>query len=81
MRSVYKYKVGDKVEIPHNSKLVAVGEDFRGVICVWFEVNPKALTVSTKFAVYATGQEIPDYAHHAGSFSDDNKFIWHVYEV
>lgn len=74
--------------MPKNAKVVHVGLQ-EGVVTIWAEVDDDALQAAVsgrewdgrRFAVYGTGDTIPDDdAVHVGSLMD-GIFVWHVYET
>lgn len=82
MRRVWKYRTDMAVDIPKHSRIVLVGRDHGGDICVWLEVDDYHVEnlMETEFRVFPTGGTIPNGCRHVGSFVDDAKLVWHIYQ-
>jgi hypothetical protein len=83
MRKVFKYELSfsEPVSIPRFSQVVHAG--IRGdKPFLWAEIDDENTIVnsSVKYAIFATGQKLPDIATHVKTFFDDD-YVWHLYRV
>ena len=83
MKVVYKYplELEDKqiVQIPSNSKIVHVGLDPNGILCLWAEIDRNENNIDWKIHIVGTGHErITNNMVHLGSLLTP-PFVWHVY--
>lgn len=81
---VHKYEIRPSpeptpVEVPSSAQVVHVGlQD--GALCVWIELVKERATVRRHFGVFPTGHNIPDFAEHVGTVTN-NAVVGHVYEI
>ena len=70
------------IPMPKGAKLLSVQRQ-DGDICVWALVDPVAPTETRRFAVYGTGQLVPDDpGAYVGTVQQlDGRLVWHVFEV
>ena len=84
MRRVTKIKIPAagrrKFEVltHEGATVVHVGTDFDDDDCIWIEENTNAQIAVKTVSVVATGDRLPLFRQHVGSFKSE-PFIWHVY--
>jgi hypothetical protein len=69
-----------RVTMPIDSKIVAVGLDPSGELCLWAEVYPEWIQRGRDFVVVGTGHPVPDTGTYRG-YAVMGPFVWHVYEL
>jgi hypothetical protein len=83
IKRIWKYHIPDhsciEIELPINAIPRRVALQYNKVT-MWVEVPENHVTEKRKFAVYATGKDIPANYHYIDTVFD-NGYIWHVYEV
>lgn len=84
MRIIYKYPLDiltDNVStLPKDGKIIHVGRDPNGLICIWLEINPDNELERRSFVLFGTGRPFDDDTlQHVGSVLDGH-FVWHIYE-
>lgn len=86
MKVIYKYPLtvgGQYVKMPLQSKLMNVGLDPQGELCIWAIVDPDQPLIEIVFGVFGTGQEISekvDLGRYLGSVTS-GQFVWHVFLI
>lgn len=81
--TIFKYPIGiediQTVRVRANPKVIHVGMDPGGQLCIWAEVDRDSPETSHVVHVYGTGHPLRDNrGNHLGSVLDD-QFVWHVY--
>ncbi len=86
MRTIFKYEItpgliGSNIELqmPKNSTVRHFSLQ-REILCLWAEVDIDAVYESRKFAIFATGQEIPVGVEYVGTVTYTYGLVWHLYE-
>ena len=85
MQTIWKYplhKMINYIELPTVARVLAVHMQGR-FPCLWVQLDTHSETMRRKFAIYSTGEELPDNAGiYVGSvFPDDAELVWHIYEI
>lgn len=86
MRVVWKYEIinwaGTRIKLPALHKILHFawqGGEAKGNAHVWIEIEKgAAVAVEISFAVFGTGEDIPDGWKYVGTMQKDG-FVWHCY--
>ena len=84
-QTVYKYQLShsigapQEVDLPKDAAILHV-DDQAGVITLWAQVDPHAPLVTRRFAVFGTGDDLPQDAVHRGTLLQ-HPYVWHIYEL
>ena len=84
-KTIYKYPlvIDDEqtIDLPFEAKVIHVGYDPAGTLCVWAEVNPNNPPQPHVFYVRGTGHPFTGQeGQHIGSVVDSLNFlVWHIY--
>lgn len=83
MRTIWKFPLDitdrQKVEMPKFATLLSVQLQ-NGVACLWVEVDSEQPKERRTFAIYGTGNPIPNNpGEYVGTFQQ-GPFVWHLYE-
>jgi len=88
MSVIYKYEfdlyhVGKiaTITMPGGARVLYVGVQRPGFICLWAMVDANAKPVSRTFRVYGTGHPMDEPANHYLGTCMDGPYVWHVFEV
>ena len=86
-RTIWKFplEVMDEqtVPMPDGAKVLSVGLDADGALCVWAVVDPDRPRVGKSFRIYGTGNPVPADLSEVGFLGTVlmPPFVWHVYGV
>lgn len=88
MRCIFKYHISysaetTKIEMPISSKIISVGLDPQGDLCIWAIVDPEEGKSMREFAVVGTGWPMKDsleYWTFLGTVKQ-GPYMWHVFEI
>lgn len=89
MRRIWKYELTERgtggvatVEMPDKAKILSVGIDLEGRLCVWADVNPDALRETRRFVVALTGTMPPSERwQFVGTVTHAlHRLVYHVYQ-
>ena len=83
MKTIFKYKVEDKLQLPLNGKIVHAGLQ-HGELHIWVEFDkPCDMRLmqykERAFKVFGTSHEIIGSWEHIASYFEI-PFVWHLYE-
>ena len=83
MKTIYKYPFELKdescVEMPDGSRVLHVGVDLQGVMCLWAEVDTEVPKRNYSVCVRGTGHLLKgNEGVFVGTFVE-RVFVWHVY--
>ena len=87
MKTVYKYLItpqNSKIKMLQGAVIVCVHEQ-NGLIYIWAEVDTELPTEEREFAIYGTGENMPDeifesFLYVGTVFIDKGALVYHVYE-
>lgn len=84
MKTVYKYQITPggitTISMPDGAKIVHVGVDWIGSVCMWAYVDTQQPSVDRKFIITGTGHELGDVERYVGTVIQ-RPFVWHIWEV
>lgn len=82
---IFKYplRLSDlqEVALPRDARVLSVGLDPNGLLCLWALVNPSFDVVPRQVRIIGTGNEVPTEAlsmMFAGTVTTEY-FVWHVF--
>lgn len=83
MTEIWKYRVeaGVPTRMKKGAAILSAGQQGRGNVVVWAEVEPEAETVDRLIDIWSTGNDI--LPHDPGEFIgtvQDSPFVWHLYD-
>lgn len=83
-RTIYKYAVGPAMTLalPREAQPLTVQLQ-HGVPQLWVVLDPEAPTIARTFALYSTGQPLPEGAlGYIGTFQiEAGGFVFHLFEL
>ena len=87
MKTIYKYRVADKVEIPASAQILHYGIDPNGIICLWALIDTEEIKTKTKeYVIIGTGwpldEMIQENECHYNFVATVNEglYMWHIFE-
>ena len=83
MRCIWKFKFNLDIEMPVDAKIIRVGRDQQGDVCMWaiFDFANSQKKTTRKFSYSFTGLMIGnDSLVYIDSFSGDGE-MWHLFEM
>lgn len=80
--TVWKYKLTPEIEIPRGAEVLSVHEQ-RGDLWIWVKVNPNNRSEKRRFAVFATGEDVPDISLKfiGSAVLSRGRLVQHVFEI
>lgn len=86
MRKIFKYSLGECFESSDGSTIIKLPGKHRityfgdqnGVMTMWAEVDPDAVTGPVTFKIVGTGHPIPDDFDFVAT-APSGPFMWHLY--
>lgn len=80
MKTIYKYEVKDKVELPKGANILSV-QIKEDVIFLWAEVDTEVCFESRRFLIVGTGHRFPTgKLKYIGTVQQYGIYVWHIYE-
>lgn len=82
VKTVWKFKLEPEVEIPRGAKVLSVHEQL-GDLWIWAIVNPNNRSETRRFAVFATGEDVPNRSlRFIGTvLLNRGRLVQHVFEI
>ncbi len=84
MPVIYKYTLTDHectLRLPADADLLSVDFQNGTGLVVWALVDPENPVTSRHFAIYATGEPLPDNpGHYVGTATTPAGIVWHVFD-
>ena len=85
MKTIYKYPITETdlqgVKMPQYAKIVHVGKDPRGDLCLWAEVDTAYEMETVPIYIIGTGNPMPpEPVNFIGTVKVDI-YMWHVYQA
>jgi hypothetical protein len=70
----------EEIEMPCTKRILHVGRDPQGQMCIWAMVNPEDPKNKYKISIRGTGHDASDVAHHQfiGTVFD-GPYVWHIF--
>jgi hypothetical protein len=80
---IWKFRLeitdSQQVKMPEGARVIHVGLDPQGELCMWAEVMVQNKQTERTIYVVGTGHVVSPNAKYLGSVTM-NPFVWHVYE-
>lgn len=83
MRTVHKYPLVlqdfQTIKVPQLSKVLKVGHDAAGQLCLWAQVNTDNVKEDLRIHIRGTGHPAPEHADFIDTVFDE-QFVWHIWQ-
>ena len=83
MRTIWKFPAFAEAEalVGEHPRIVSVGKDPQGEVCVWVESTPRETLTPVHWAVVGTGQPFEALGKRYVGHVVDGPFVWHIFQV